>query len=85
MTHLDEEAIARLLRALPPAPRGWVQAAQELPGARHELDEIVELAESDAAFRERLLQDLERALEGKGYRPAPALVRAVRGYLHHGS
>ena len=37
----DDEQIARLLAALPPAPRGWVEAAQELPLARLRIDEIV--------------------------------------------
>src|SRR5436305_13285446 len=37
----DEERLAELLRALPPAPEAWIKAAQELPLARLELDEIV--------------------------------------------
>ena len=36
----DEERIAELLGALPPAPEAWVNAAQELPKARREIDEI---------------------------------------------
>jgi hypothetical protein len=55
----DEERIAELLRLLPPAPRGWVRAAQELPLARLGLDAIVRRAEEDAAFRARLVADLE--------------------------
>ena len=27
----DEEHLAQLLKMLPPAPEGWVRAAQELP------------------------------------------------------
>ena len=41
----------QLLKMLPPAPEGWVKAAQELPRARQEIDEIAERAESDAEFR----------------------------------
>ena len=65
----DEERIARLLQALPPAPEGWVRAAQELPRSRHELDEIVARAEADARFREALIADLESALAAEGFEP----------------
>ena len=41
MTAFDEERLARLIRALPPAPEAWVRAAQELPLAKAGLDEIV--------------------------------------------
>jgi hypothetical protein len=81
MTGYDEERIAELLRLLPPAPTGWVRAAQELPLARRGLDEILARAEADASFRTRLLADLEAALEGEGYEAEPALVEAVRRRL----
>ena len=76
--HYDEERLAKLLRVLPPAPEGWVRAAQELPLARKGLDEIVRRAEEDAAFRSRLLENLESALAAEGYDPDPALAEAVR-------
>jgi hypothetical protein len=75
---LSEQRLARLLRALPPAPEGWVRAAQELPLMRAELDEIVARAEADAAFRERLIADLEGALAAEGYERDPAVVAALR-------
>lgn len=78
MTSFDEERLARLIRALPPAPEGWVRAAQELPLARTELDEIVGRAEADLEFRERLVADLEAALEAEGYERDPAVVDALR-------
>lgn len=78
MTALDEERLARLIRALPPAPEGWVRAAQELPLARAELDQIVTRAEEDAEFRSRLVADLEAALAADGYEPSPALVQLLR-------
>ncbi len=65
----EEERIARLLKALPPAPEGWVRAAQELPRSRRELDEIVARAEADAKFREALIADLENALATEGFEP----------------
>ena len=81
MTAYDEERLARLIRALPPAPVGWVRAAQELPFAQTELDEIVARAEADAAFRQRLVADLEAALAAEGYEPDRAVVAALRARL----
>ena len=78
MNGYDEERIAELLRLLPPAPGGWVQAAQELPFARGEIDEIVGRAEADAAFRERLIADLEGALAAEGYERDPVVLAALR-------
>ena len=77
----DEERIARLLRALPPPPAGWVQAAQELPRLRVQLDDIVARAVADAEFRAALLADLESALEAAGYETDPRLFDAVRARL----
>ena len=45
MTGYDEEQIGELLRALPAAPEAWVRAAEELPQARAEVDQIVSRAE----------------------------------------
>jgi hypothetical protein len=78
MTAYGEERLARLIAALPPAPEGWVRAAQELPFTRAELDEIVARAEADAAFRERLIADLEGALAAEGYERDPAVLAALR-------
>ena len=82
MTAFDEERLGRLIRALPPAPEGWVRAAQELPLARAELDQIVTRAEEDAEFRSRLVADLESALAADGYEPSPALVQLLRVRLN---
>jgi hypothetical protein len=78
MTAFDEERLARLIRALPPAPEAWVRAAQQLPFVQGELDEIVARAEADAAFRERLIADLEGALAAEGFERDPAMVAALR-------
>ncbi|HET8607556.1 MAG TPA: hypothetical protein VFL66_11095 [Gaiellaceae bacterium] len=74
----DIERLARLLRALPPAPEAWVRAAQELPAARRGLDDILRRAEADAAFRQALVDDLESALEQAGYAPDAPLLDALR-------
>ena len=84
MTHYDEDRLAALLRVLPPAPSGWVTAAQELPLARRGLDEIVARAEADAEFRARLVADLEAALEAEGYERDPAVLEALRQRLADG-
>jgi len=78
MSGYDEERIAELLRVLPPAPEGWVAAAQELPRARAEIDGLVERAQKDAAYRALLLADVEAALAAEGIQPLPALVELVR-------
>lgn len=67
--HYDETRLGELLRALPPAPEGWVQAAQELPRVRRELDDVVARAVADAEFRARCIADLEAALRSEGYEP----------------
>jgi hypothetical protein len=77
----DEEQIGRLLGALPPAPEGWVTAAQELPRARQEMDDIVARAEADAEFRAAVMADLESALEAAGYDVAPRHLPALRERL----
>ena len=76
-----EERIAELLRALPAPPHGWIEAAKELPTARHELDTIVERIERDAQFRALVLADLEEALRGEGVAPPPAVVALLRQRL----
>ena len=78
MNGYDEERIAELLRMLPAPPQGWVRAAQELPQARAEIEQIVARAEADAAFRARLVADLETALEAEGYEATPSVVAALR-------
>jgi hypothetical protein len=77
----DEERLAELLQTLPPAPAGWVEAAQELPLAKRGLDDIVARAEADAQFREALVADLEAALEREGYEADPPLLDAVKRRL----
>lgn len=81
MSGYDEELIGRLLRLLPPAPEGWVAAAQELPAARAVLDELVARAQADAAFRHRLESDLEDAIAVAGLDPSPLVVSRLRRLL----
>jgi hypothetical protein len=77
----NEERLGKLLGSLPPAPEGWVEAAQELPRARLEMDDIVARAEADAEFRAAVMKDLEGALEAAGYDIAPALLPTLRERL----
>ncbi|TML54192.1 MAG: hypothetical protein E6G15_07610 [Actinobacteria bacterium] len=78
MSAYDIERLSRLIGMLPPAPEAWVRAAQELPGARRELETIVERAEADAAFRAALVADLESALRAEGVEPTRPLLDELR-------
>jgi hypothetical protein len=78
MSAYDEDTLAELIGALPPAPEAWVRAAQELPLARAELDDIVARAEADAEFRQALVADLEETLAREGYKPERPLVEELR-------
>jgi hypothetical protein len=78
MTTYDEERLGELLRLLPPAPPGWVEAAQELPRVRADLDALIARAERDAAFRQALVNDLEDALRVAGVEPRPVVVEHLR-------
>jgi hypothetical protein len=74
----DEERIAELLRLLPPAPGGWVDAAAELPTARRALADLEARVLEGAEERAAVTADLEAALRDAGYDPSPTLVEAVR-------
>jgi len=73
-----EEDIGRLLGLLPPAPEGWVRAAQEIPAFRSMLDDLVTRAEADEVFQATLIADLEAAIAQAGYEPEPRAIEAVR-------
>jgi hypothetical protein len=77
----DEEHLVDLLAELREPPRHWIDAAEQLPEARRSLVEIVARAEADAAYREQVLADLERALRETGREPAPQLVASLRARL----
>jgi hypothetical protein len=77
----DETRLGELLRALPPAPEGWVEAARQLPRVRRELDDIVARAVADAEFRQALIDDLEATLRAGGYEPEEIPVEDLRRRL----
>lgn len=84
MTHVttfDEQRLAELLGALPPAPDAWVQAAKELPLARRQLDSMVERAVADEDFRRAIEADIEAAIREAGCVPDPVTVAALRARL----
>jgi hypothetical protein len=74
----DEQRLAELIAALPPAPSAWVAAAQELPFARRSLDGIVERARQDLEYRRAVIADLERALAESGVEPTPVVIDSLR-------
>ena len=77
----DETELGELLSLLKPAPAAWVEAAKELPRIEGGLQQILALAETDAAFRQALIEDLEGAIERAGFSADPELVRGVRQRL----
>ena len=81
MSEYDEIRLGELLRLLPPAPAGLVEAAQRLPFERRGLDELVARAEADAEYRRRVLADLEGALAEAGVQPRRAFVDHLRTRL----
>ena len=62
-------APGRVDREAAAGPEGWVRAAQELPLARLEVDEIVARAVADAEFRTALIADLRRRSKRRATRP----------------
>jgi hypothetical protein len=81
MTRYEIEELAQLIALLPPAPAGWVEAAQELPRAKAGLDALIACAEEDAELRARVLADLEAALEDADIQPTPSLLEEARRRL----
>ena len=81
LTTFDEQRLAELLGALPPAPDAWVQAAKELPLARRQLDSLVERAVADEDFRRAIEADIEAAIREAGCVPDPVTVAALRARL----
>lgn len=78
---LSEEELGALLRDVAEPPRSWVEAAKELPSMRAGIDGVVERAQADAAYRERVLADLKRALVEEGHDPSPNRIAALRARL----
>jgi hypothetical protein len=78
MTGPNEETLADLIAALPPAPTAWVQSAVELPQVRAVMDELVDRASADSQAREAILADLEQALRRQGVEPRRQMLEQLR-------
>jgi hypothetical protein len=78
MSTYDHDTLGRLIAVLRPVPAGWVRAAQELPAARRGIADIVDRAVADAAYRERVVADLESALAEVGVEPTPPILEELR-------
>ena len=81
MRRNEIEELAQLIALLPPAPAGWVVAAQELPRARAGLDALIARATEDAELRARVLADLETAFDESDIQPTPRLLDEARRRL----
>lgn len=84
MSGYDEERLAVLVRLLPPPPRGWAEAAQQLPLAREAIESVVARANTDAAFRARLAAEPEAAVEEAGFEASPSVLASIRLRLDAG-
>lgn len=81
MAPLDDTALAALLRALPPAPSAWVEAAAGAPRVRRQLDEVLPRLSPEARARAAETAAFEQALREAGAEPDPQLVAAARRRL----
>ncbi len=81
MRRYEIEELAQLVALLPPAPTGWVEAAQELPRALAGIDALITRAEQDADLRARILADLETAFGDSDIQPTPSLLEEARRRL----
>lgn len=79
----DEHELAQLIATLPPAPEAWVAAAQQLPAARAAIETLTERAQADAAQRQKILADLDAALQEQGVEPRRSVVRELQARLDH--
>lgn len=80
----DEHELGRLLRLLPPAPTGWIRAAQELPFLSAELAGILERARGDDRFRDALHADAGATLREQGYDLSPSVLAHLMKLLPEG-
>jgi hypothetical protein len=81
VTDLDSQQIAEHIARLRPAPRGWVQAAQELPAARRAVETLVARAQQSEEERAAIVRNLEESLHAQGVEPRSYLVRELRDLL----
>jgi hypothetical protein len=58
MTDFDSHQIAEHIALLRPAPRGWVQAAQQLPAARRAVETLVARAQQSETERMAIVRNL---------------------------
>jgi hypothetical protein len=81
VTDFDSHQIAEHIALLRPAPRGWVQAAQQLPAARRALVTLVARAQQSETERAAIVRDLEESLHAEGVEPRSKLVCELRDLL----
>ena len=77
----NDEKLAELLRALPPAPKAWVRAVQALGLSQPTIADLVERAKTDDRFRKALIANPGAALEAEGYEVEPDVIAAIMKQL----
>ena len=78
MAEFSEKRLAELLRALPPPPEHWLEAARQAPRIARELDQVLRQIDSQEIDRAWQTAELERAIEAAGLTAEPELVDALR-------
>jgi hypothetical protein len=81
VTDFDSHQIAEHIALLRPAPRGWVEAAQQLPAARRAVETLVARAQQSETDRAEIVRNLEESLHAEGVEPRSELVRELRDLL----
>jgi hypothetical protein len=81
VTDFDSHQIAEQIARLRPAPRGWVEAAQQLPAARRAVETLVARAQQSETERLAIVRNLEESLHAEGVEPRSDLVRELRDLL----
>lgn len=81
MTEYSERQIAGLLRVLAPAPAHWVEAAQQIPRIKKQINEVLPFLGEIATGRAVETAELEMAIEAAGLTPEPQLVAELQRHL----
>ncbi len=78
MTDYPDQRLAELIAALQPPPEDCVRRAQRIPAEHPVVRDVLQRAETDAAFRTALVEDVEAALERAGFARDRDTIDAIR-------
>jgi len=81
MSEYSERELAGLLRTLPPPPAHWVEAAEQIPQIKRQINDVLPFLESTAPGRAVETAELENAIEAAGLVAEPQLVAELQRHL----